>query len=65
MMNPIDSPCRGCRDREVGCHAKCGRYAEFRAEVDAYNDEQRMAHTPRTRLRAAQVREMMRRQKKF
>lgn len=29
------APCKGCTDREVGCHAGCERYREFRAEIDA------------------------------
>ena len=25
----IDAPCRDCKDRAVGCHAKCERYMEW------------------------------------
>ena len=25
-------PCKDCPDRQVGCHGKCGKYAEFSEE---------------------------------
>ena len=28
------APCKGCSERECGCHAKCERYAAFRLEAD-------------------------------
>ena len=28
------APCKGCTEREVGCHANCERYAEFRVAKD-------------------------------
>ena len=28
------APCKGCEDREIGCHSHCDRYAEFRKVVD-------------------------------
>lgn len=31
------SPCRGCTDRAVGCHANCERYNAWKRELDAYN----------------------------
>lgn len=27
------SPCQFCEDREVGCHSKCEKYADFLEEV--------------------------------
>lgn len=30
-------PCKGCTDREVGCHSKCSEYAKWRA---GYEDKQ-------------------------
>lgn len=27
-------PCKDCKDRAVGCHGQCERYAEFDAERD-------------------------------
>lgn len=35
IANP-DSPCRRCNDRQVGCHGKCERYAEYRKSRDEY-----------------------------
>lgn len=32
-MKP-QSPCLGCKERAVGCHADCPRYAEYRNELD-------------------------------
>nr|DAI77800.1 MAG TPA: hypothetical protein [Caudoviricetes sp.] len=25
----MTAPCKNCQDREVGCHSKCDRYAEY------------------------------------
>ena len=30
----IMPPCKDCPNREVGCHAKCPRYSEYRAKVE-------------------------------
>lgn len=30
-------PCRGCGKREIGCHGKCGEYADWSAEVRRIN----------------------------
>ena len=30
-------PCKGCMDREIGCYAKCSKYAKWRA---GYEDKQ-------------------------
>lgn len=34
-------PCYQCQERQIGCHAKCERYAEYRAKVDALNAKAR------------------------
>lgn len=28
----MNTPCKGCERREIGCHAKCEKYALFVAE---------------------------------
>lgn len=28
------APCRGCAEREVGCHGRCPRYAKWKEECD-------------------------------
>lgn len=28
-------PCKTCEERRHGCHGKCNRYAEWKADVDA------------------------------
>lgn len=25
----VNNPCMGCKDRQVGCHGSCPKYAEF------------------------------------
>ena len=29
-----ENPCHGCETRTEDCHGKCGRYAEWKKEVD-------------------------------
>ena len=29
-----DNPCRDCKERQVGCHATCNKYIEWRKEYD-------------------------------
>ena len=36
-MTNSTSPCMGCEKREVGCHARCGAYKEYRKALDEYN----------------------------
>lgn len=38
-----ESPCYGCPDRAIGCHADCTEYKRYRELVDAKNRE-RMEH---------------------
>lgn len=33
------NPCKGCEDREVGCHADCKRYADWKVEKDRLREE--------------------------
>lgn len=36
------NPCkRNCPEREMGCHGKCGRYRDFRQELDKENEQKR------------------------
>ncbi len=45
----INSPCHGCKEREIGCHGKCPRYAEFAASREAARKEkqiQRLINQP-------------------
>ena len=32
-------PCKGCEDRAVGCHGKCERYEQYKAELAAAKAE--------------------------
>ena len=32
-------PCKGCEDREIGCHAKCSKYIEWKTEWDRRRNE--------------------------
>ena len=38
------SPCYGCENREIGCHAKCEAYITFRTEQDRINRERYRAN---------------------
>ena len=38
-MCPIDSPCKDCQDRFLGCHSKCEKYIAFRKKRDEQLDE--------------------------
>ena len=29
-MTIIDSPCKDCKDRYLGCHSKCEKYIEYK-----------------------------------
>lgn len=37
----IDSGCKGCTERTLGCHSKCQRYAEYRKQIDRLNKYRR------------------------
>lgn len=30
----VDSPCKDCPDREVGCHGRCDKYQEYVKKKD-------------------------------
>ena len=30
----MNAPCKGCRDRAVGCHGYCERYKTYRAKIN-------------------------------
>lgn len=34
-------PCKGCTERQLGCHSTCPRYQEAKAKNDAIAAEQR------------------------
>lgn len=38
MARP-SSPCKGCENREAGCHAKCESYLSYRKSMDEFNDK--------------------------
>ena len=35
-LTPVHPPCKGCEARQVGCHADCEKYIDFRREADQY-----------------------------
>ena len=41
MLRP-KVPCKGCKDRAVGCHGSCERYARFKEEMAVFKDYVRM-----------------------
>jgi len=34
------APCKGCEEREVGCHARCAAYTEWKTEHDRRKKEE-------------------------
>ena len=30
----MNQPCHNCQDRELGCHANCTRYLDWKAKLD-------------------------------
>ena len=38
----MDTPCKDCPYREVGCHDRCSTYLSFRAEKDRECEERLM-----------------------
>lgn len=38
MQTRISGPCMGCEEREVGCHSKCEKYAEYQQKLDDYKN---------------------------
>lgn len=39
----MKTPCKGCERREIGCHAKCVDYAEFKKERAKMNERRKQA----------------------
>ena len=33
MIRSIESPCKDCPDRHVGCHSECGKYIAYDAAL--------------------------------
>lgn len=42
-LSPIQAPCKGCEERQVGCHTDCARYTEFRKKADKYKRDKQKA----------------------
>lgn len=42
-ITPVKMVCgRGCPDRTQGCHGKCEKYAQYRAECDGLNHQKEL-----------------------
>jgi len=37
----VNAPCKDCKDRKMFCHGSCGRYKEFRKELDRIAEEKK------------------------
>ena len=37
----IDSGCKDCTERTLGCHSRCAKYAEYRKKIDLLNKYKR------------------------
>jgi len=38
---PLQSPCRDCPERFLGCHSVCERYRAYKAELEAIYEERK------------------------
>ena len=43
-MKP-QSPCKDCKEREVGCHAACKKYAGYCKELESWKQTVKAAQT--------------------
>jgi len=41
-MRLINSPCKNCTERHMGCHAECEKYRKAREETDAAREKERL-----------------------
>jgi len=39
-MNITIAPCKGCSEREIGCHGSCEKYSEYRSAMDDIRKKQ-------------------------
>lgn len=39
----MNAPCKGCKERAVGCHANCEKYKVYRKKKDEINEKIRSA----------------------
>ena len=44
--------CRNCQERQVGCHANCERYSEFRRAID---EDKRLKEAAKTLIPARKL----------
>lgn len=61
--NYLHCPCKDCPDREVGCHGKCKRYAEWRKVLEEKRHADRII-TDSTRTISADAARWIMREKK-
>lgn len=57
----INAPCKDCRERNLGCHSSCERYAAYKAE----NDKLRAARMKENMLEGAQIEGVLRRKEAY
>ena len=60
----MNCPCKGCTDREVGCHSSCSGYKEWKAEWDRNRDTINKAKTFEREVGEVKVAGMKRMQKR-
>ena len=53
-------PCAGCDDREIGCHAKCERYKDWRRVMDERREEEHRRQESKGTLSEHAIRQMWR-----
>lgn len=53
-------PCKGCGDREIGCHSGCEKYKAWRKKIDARREEEYKQNQGRSTVSDNAVRQMWR-----
>lgn len=34
MRSKLEGSCKNCKDRHIGCHSECEKYAEFKQDIE-------------------------------
>ena len=42
--NVRNAPCKGCQEREIACHTRCGRYKDFCVRNEQAKERKKVAN---------------------
>lgn len=63
-VNNMQAPCKDCKDRIVGCHAKCEKYLQFKEENIEESKKIKSARAVYSKLTRDKVEQVRRMKKK-